>query len=64
MSPAPLRLVPLDASHERATFDSGSAPLDRYLREQVTQELAREVLSYLRKARLNPELRFEGGTGT
>jgi transcriptional regulator with XRE-family HTH domain len=30
-------------------------------REQVTQELAREVLSYLRKARLNPELRFEGG---
>jgi transcriptional regulator with XRE-family HTH domain len=32
-------------------------------REQVTQELAREVLSYLRKARLNPELRFEGGAG-
>ena len=31
-------------------------------REQVTQELAREVLSYLRKARCNPELRFEGGT--
>src|SRR4051794_27336321 len=30
-------------------------------REQVTQELAREVLSYLRKARCNPELRFEGG---
>jgi tetratricopeptide (TPR) repeat protein len=28
-------------------------------REQATQELAREVLSYLRKARLNPELRFE-----
>ena len=32
-------------------------------REQVTQELAREVLSYLRKARLNPELRFESGAG-
>jgi transcriptional regulator with XRE-family HTH domain len=30
-------------------------------REQVTQELASEVLSYLRKARCNPELRFEGG---
>ncbi len=32
-------------------------------REQVTQELAREVLSYLRKARYDPELRFEDGTG-
>lgn len=30
-------------------------------REQVTQKLARELLLYLRKARLNPELRFEGG---
>lgn len=30
-------------------------------REQVTQGLAREVLSYLRKARCNPELRFESG---
>jgi transcriptional regulator with XRE-family HTH domain len=28
-------------------------------REQVTEEFAREVLSYLRKARYNPELRFE-----
>lgn len=27
--------------------------------ERVTEELAREVLSYLRKARYNPELRFE-----
>ncbi len=27
--------------------------------EEVTEELAREVLSYLRKARYNPELRFE-----
>ncbi len=32
-------------------------------REQVTQELARELLAYLRKARLNPELRFESGGG-
>src|SRR5262245_56047756 len=29
--------------------------------EEVTVELAREILSYLRKARYNPELRFEGG---
>ncbi len=29
-------------------------------RERVTEELARDVLSYLRKARYNPELRFEG----
>jgi transcriptional regulator with XRE-family HTH domain/tetratricopeptide (TPR) repeat protein len=30
-------------------------------REEVTEAYAREVLSYLRKARYNPELRFEGG---
>jgi transcriptional regulator with XRE-family HTH domain len=29
-------------------------------RERVTEEFARDVLSYLRKARYNPELRFEG----
>ncbi len=28
--------------------------------ERVTEELAHEVLSYLRRARYNPELRFEG----
>lgn len=28
-------------------------------REQVTEAFARELLSYLRKARYNPELRFE-----
>jgi tetratricopeptide (TPR) repeat protein len=32
-------------------------------REQVTQDLARELLSYLRKARCNPDLRFEGRAG-
>jgi hypothetical protein len=30
-------------------------------RERVSEEFAREILSYLRKARNNPELRFEGG---
>jgi tetratricopeptide (TPR) repeat protein len=33
-------------------------------RERVSEEFAREILSYLRKARYNPELRFEGGTAT
>jgi transcriptional regulator with XRE-family HTH domain len=33
-------------------------------RERVTAELAREVLSYLRRARYNPELRFECGKAT
>jgi transcriptional regulator with XRE-family HTH domain len=31
-------------------------------REQVTEELARDILSYLGRARHNPELRFEGAT--
>jgi ribosomal protein S18 acetylase RimI-like enzyme len=40
---APFRLVPLGTTHERTTFDSGSAPLNRYLREQVTQDMRRRV---------------------
>lgn len=43
MSGAPFRLVPLDAAHEHTAFDSGSAPLDRYLREQVSQDIRRRV---------------------
>ena len=43
MSGAPFRLVPLDAAHERTAFDSGSAPLDRYLRELVSQDIRRRV---------------------
>lgn len=44
MSPAPYRVVPLDAAaHDRSAFASGSAPLDRYLREQVTQDIRRRV---------------------
>jgi ribosomal protein S18 acetylase RimI-like enzyme len=36
--------VPLDAAvHDRSTFASGSAALDRYLREQVTQDIRRRV---------------------
>ena len=43
MSDAPFRVVLLDAVHERSEFRCGSAPLDRYLREQVTQDIRRRV---------------------
>ena len=43
MSGAPFRLAPLDAAHDRAAFNSDSAPLNRYLREQVTQDVRRRV---------------------
>lgn len=43
MSGAPFRVAPLDASHERNEFRCGSASLDRYLREQVTQDIRRRV---------------------
>ena len=43
MSGAPFRLVPLDAAHDRGGFNSHSEPLNRYLREQVTQDIRRRV---------------------
>ena len=43
MSRAPFQLAPLDATHERGTFNSDSEPLNRYLREQVTQDVRRRV---------------------
>ena len=43
MSNAPFLVAPLDAAHERTGFHSGSDPLDRYLREQVTQDIRRRV---------------------
>ena len=43
MSGTPFRLAPLDAAHDRAAFDSDSAPLNRYLREQATQDVRRRV---------------------
>lgn len=41
MNPAPFRMVMLGAEQDRTVFNSGSAPLDRYLREQVTQDVRR-----------------------
>lgn len=43
MSGAPFRLSPFDAAHDRAGFNSDSEPLNRYLREQVTQDIRRRV---------------------
>ncbi|ATE61966.1 GNAT family N-acetyltransferase [Thauera sinica] len=43
MSGTPFLLAQLDAAYDRATFNSGSEPLDRYLREQVTQDVRRRV---------------------
>ena len=43
MTRAPLRVALLDAGHDRAAFASGSAPLDRYLQQQVTQDVRRRV---------------------
>ena len=43
MSRAPFQLAPLDAGHDRGGFNSDSEPLNRYLREQVTQDIRRRV---------------------
>lgn len=43
MSRAPFRLAPLDTAHDRTTFNSDSETLDRYLREQVSQDVRRRV---------------------
>lgn len=37
------QLALLDAMHDRAAFSSDSEPLNRYLREQVTQDVRRRV---------------------
>ncbi len=43
MSRAPFQLALLNGAHDRPTFNSGSEPLDRYLREQVNQDVRRRV---------------------
>jgi len=42
-TPPSFRIRPLTADLDRTTFCSGSAPLDRYLREQITQDVRRRV---------------------
>jgi ribosomal protein S18 acetylase RimI-like enzyme len=43
MSRPPFQLAQLDSTHDRAAFNSDSEPLNRYLREQVTQDVRRRV---------------------
>lgn len=43
MNGAPFDLVPLTAAHDRAAFCCDAEPLNRYLREQVTQDIRRRV---------------------
>ncbi|MCP1121348.1 GNAT family N-acetyltransferase [Robbsia andropogonis] len=43
MSHAPFRLAPLDVTNDRATFLSDTELLNRYLREQVSQDIRRRV---------------------
>lgn len=43
MSDATFLLTPLDAAHDRGAFQSDSGPLDRYFKEQVTQDIRRRV---------------------
>ncbi len=40
---APFHLAPLGADHDRTGFNSGLEPLDRYLREQVSQDIRRRM---------------------
>lgn len=37
------RIEPLSGIHDRAQFSSGSAPLDRYFREQASQDVRRRI---------------------
>lgn len=44
MSGAAFRIVPLEAAHDRRTFEGASAMLDRYFfRHQITQDIRRKV---------------------
>ncbi len=43
MSSAPFLVTQLNVAHDRTTFNCDSEPLDRYLREQVTQDIRRRI---------------------
>lgn len=58
MNGTPLRVVPFDPAHDRSSFDSGSVALDRYLREQVGQDIRRRIAACF--VALNNENRIAG----
>ncbi|MDD5057388.1 MAG: GNAT family N-acetyltransferase [Sideroxydans sp.] len=43
MSATKFRVAPLATEHDRTQFRCGSAPLDRYFQQQVTQDVRRRV---------------------
>lgn len=43
MKVAPFQVVLLDTAYERTKFQSGSAPLDHYFHQQVSQDIRRRV---------------------
>jgi ribosomal protein S18 acetylase RimI-like enzyme len=43
MSDAQFRVTRLDPQQDRSQFNSGSAPLDRYFQQQVSQDIKRRV---------------------
>lgn len=43
MSGPQFRVARLDPQHDRSQFNSGSAPLDRYFQQQVSQDVKRRV---------------------
>ena len=43
MSEAPFRIVALQNSHDRSAFNCGSEPLERYFKQQVSQDVRRRV---------------------
>ena len=58
MSGTTFRVLPLETAHNRTTFDSGSAQLDRYFRHQVTQDIRRRVTACF--VAITPEQRIAG----
>jgi GNAT superfamily N-acetyltransferase len=54
-----VRIVPLDPAWDRRAFHSGSAPLDRYFHQQVTQDIRRRVTACF-VARTDPDQRMVG----
>jgi ribosomal protein S18 acetylase RimI-like enzyme len=45
MKAFPLKLASLSPSHDYAVFSCGSPPLDRYIKEQATQDIRRRIAS-------------------
>ena len=58
MSAAPFQVVALESGHDRTTFHSGSAALDHYFRQQVSQDIRRRVTACF--IALTPEAHIAG----